>query len=289
MIKVAFVIYRQWGYDIFKNIYEYQKLRQDLLVDTLLYPKAREFILDAEIKKNIHTAVVEPNDINTIYKLLKERDINIVFLYSWSWLVKKPLLDSFICICLHPSPLPKYRGGTPIQNQIINGEMDSAVTLFKMNEGIDAGDIYQQTAISLLGNINNIFDRMTDVGTIMTKNLINDALNRDLKFEPQNDLDKYPPLKRRKPEQSEITLMELKTKKFAELNNFVRGLLAPYPNAFIRFDTQVLKIQEVLHHKELPQNAIFIKDNINILQRGSSCYIEIEDGYAEIVKYSIDR
>ena len=45
---------------------------------------------------------------------------------------------------LHPSPLPKYRGGSPIQNQIINGESKSAVTLFKINNKIDQGDIIYQ-------------------------------------------------------------------------------------------------------------------------------------------------
>ena len=45
---------------------------------------------------------------------------------------------------LHPSPLPKFRGGSPIQNQIIRGEKISAVTIFKINKIIDGGDIYFQ-------------------------------------------------------------------------------------------------------------------------------------------------
>ena len=42
---------------------------------------------------------------------------------------------------LHPSALPKFRGGSPIQNQIIRNIKNSKVTLFKMNEKIDAGPI----------------------------------------------------------------------------------------------------------------------------------------------------
>ena len=45
---------------------------------------------------------------------------------------------------LHPSPLPKFRGGSPIQNQIIRGKKISAVTIFKINKIIDGGDIYFQ-------------------------------------------------------------------------------------------------------------------------------------------------
>ena len=50
---------------------------------------------------------------------------------------------------LHPSPLPKYRGGSPIQNQIIRGVVDSMVTIFVMNDKIDAGDIIAQSPFLL--------------------------------------------------------------------------------------------------------------------------------------------
>jgi len=47
------------------------------------------------------------------------------------------LIDEYDCYCIHPSDLPKYRGGSPIQNQIIDGVKDSAVTLFKMDYDLD--------------------------------------------------------------------------------------------------------------------------------------------------------
>ena len=74
---------------------------------------------------------------------------------------------------LHPSPLPKYRGGSPIQNQIINGEKKSAVTIFKINNILDGGDIYYQKKISLEGSLNEIFDRIIKLGTEGTLRIIN--------------------------------------------------------------------------------------------------------------------
>ena len=70
-------------------------------------------------------------------KVIKEFKPDIILWYGWSSIIPPNIVNNYDCICLHPSPLPKYRGGTPIQNQIINGEKMSAVTIFKMKEGID--------------------------------------------------------------------------------------------------------------------------------------------------------
>ena len=53
--------------------------------------------------------------------------------------------------------LPKYRGGTPLQNQIINDDLDSAVTIFKMTSVMDAGPICSQEYLSLRGDLSVIF------------------------------------------------------------------------------------------------------------------------------------
>lgn len=73
-------------------------------------------------------------------------------------------INNYLCICLHPSPLPRYRGGSPIQNQIINGEVESAVTYFKMNNEIDAGPIIWQQNFSLDGDLKDVFSRISETG-----------------------------------------------------------------------------------------------------------------------------
>ena len=69
---------------------------------------------------------------------------NIILWYGWSWILPPNIVKEYNCVALHPSPLPKYRGGSPLQNQIINGETISAITLFKMEEGLDNGDVIKQ-------------------------------------------------------------------------------------------------------------------------------------------------
>lgn len=153
---------------------------------------------------------------------------DLILWYGWSWIVSKDFTDNYESIMLHPSPLPKYRGGSPIQNQIINGEKMSAVTLFKMTEKLDDGDIYVQEPISMEGYIEDIFDRISEVGFIGTCKII----DGDYELRKQ-DHSKATYVKRRKPKQSEITLEEIQTKNGAYLYNKIRMLTGPYPRAYI--------------------------------------------------------
>ena len=130
---------------------------------------------------------------------------------------------------LHPSPLPKYRGGSPLQNQIIAGETSSAVTLFIMNEELDAGDIIAQEEISLEGHLDEIFARITEVGLRLTLDILKNGYQRI----PQ-DHSQASYCKRRKPEESEITLEEITNSSARYLYDKIRMLEDPYPNAFIR-------------------------------------------------------
>jgi methionyl-tRNA formyltransferase len=133
---------------------------------------------------------------------------------------------------LHPSLLPKYRGGSPLQHQIIAGEKQSAVTILKANDKIDSGEIYSQTKFSLDGTLNEIFNRIADIGTKDTIDLIN-AIEKG-KYSPiAQDESQATTFKRRKPEESEINFEDFKNKTSKELYNFIRALQDPYPEPFI--------------------------------------------------------
>jgi methionyl-tRNA formyltransferase len=66
-------------------------------------------------------------------------------------IIPATLLDAprFASVCFHPSLLPKYRGGSAINWQIINGETTGGVTLFRPDDGIDEGPMYLQREIPI--------------------------------------------------------------------------------------------------------------------------------------------
>ena len=200
-MNIALVGYRAWALEIYNN-----------LVDNF--------------DSNYH--LVKSKDEFCESKL---RDFNpdFILFYGWSWIIPESIINDFKCIMLHPSPLPKYRGGSPIQNQLINGEQKSAVTIFLMDEGIDTGPIIKQKSIMLEGSLNNIFSRITKIGTELTL----DFLKNGYDLEDQ-DHSKATYFKRRKKEDSEITIDELNTKDADYLYNKIRMLQDPYPNPYIR-------------------------------------------------------
>jgi len=171
-------------------------------------------------------------------KAIREYDPEFILFYGWSWIISPKLIEDFNCIMLHPSPLPKYRGGSPIQNQIIRGEIDSAVTLFFMDSGIDTGDIVAQKYLSLEGNLSEIFTRMVNIGKELTIEVLEGRYERTKQDDSQSSY-----YGRRKPHESEITIDEILTKGGEYLQNKIRMLQPPYPSSFIRTaDGRKLKI-----------------------------------------------
>jgi len=71
------------------------------------------------------------------------------------------------CINIHPSLLPKYRGAAPIQRSLIGGEKNTGVTIMRMDEGVDTGDILlqQETPIGPEETFGELQDRLAKLGS----------------------------------------------------------------------------------------------------------------------------
>ena len=212
MKNILICSYRDWALDIYEKVQE-------------IYNDKHNFLMWRK-----------KDDFDAFQ--LKEFKPDLILWYGWSWMVDETFVNNYESVMLHPSPLPKYRGGSPIQNQIINGEKIGAVTLFKMNEELDKGDIYQQLPMSLTGSLDDIFRRISDLGFAATCDIINN--NYTLRTQDESKSSYY---KRRSAIDSEITLEELKTQSAEYLYNKIRMLNDPYPNAFIKtFDGEKLYI-----------------------------------------------
>ena len=192
--------YRDWAHDLFVNV-------DRCVIDNCVYVDDKD-ILDT---------------------MIDEYEPKFIFFIGWSWIIKDDIINNYPCICLHPSPLPKYRGGSPMQHQIINGEKTSAVTLFEMDEGIDTGDILYQKEFSLDGDLDDIYRRVSDIGTDGVIEILEDGYQNQIK---QNE-EEATFYKRRKPSMSEIKIDDISNFTASQLHDKVRALQDPYPNAFI--------------------------------------------------------
>ena len=210
--RILFFAYRKWAIDTIKEL---KKKNPNYFFKVIKKPS---FLA----KKNLH----------------KLRKFDYIIVIGWSWIVKKDILNYLNIYGVHPSDLPNYSGGSPIQNQIIDGIIKSKVTLFKLTSKIDKGAIYGTEKISLIGDSNDEIFENIKKGSY---NLITKFLKKKKKIKiVQKAIIKMK--KRRKPEESRISINFLKNKKIDKIYNFIRCLTDPYPNAYLedKFGNKIL-------------------------------------------------
>lgn len=164
---------------------------------------------------------------------IKKSAPDMIFFIWWIWIVEKEIVNKVTCINLHPTPLPKYRGGSAIPNQIINGETKSAVTLFIMNEHIDKGPILWQEEFSLEGDLHEVFSRIIEKAKIGFSAVTDSYLENGRPIGTPQDESKATYCKQRTPDQSEIKISDFENFTALQLHNKIRALQDPYPNAFV--------------------------------------------------------
>jgi methionyl-tRNA formyltransferase len=88
------------------------------------------------------------NDLNAL-------DLDICLVASYGKIIPSGLLKipKYGFVNIHPSLLPKYRGATPLQSTILNGDKNSGITIIKMDEGMDTGPIISQVEVEIPSNI----------------------------------------------------------------------------------------------------------------------------------------
>jgi methionyl-tRNA formyltransferase len=188
-----------------------------------------------EITKNSRINIVHIFNSKNEYDLkiqTIEVKVDVILFLGWSWFIKKEITDKFLCLGIHPSDLPNYRGGSPIQHQIINGIKKTNVSLFTISEKLDEGDIWLKEKLDLSGNnMDEIFKNIETSSVI----LLNKFFNLFPNITPtQQDLKLGSYFKRRTPNQSEITLDDFKNKSLEDIYNTIRCLTDPYPNAYMQ-------------------------------------------------------
>lgn len=95
----------------------------------------------------------------TLVDSLSESDLAVIAAYGKILTSNELNTPKYGCINIHPSLLPKYRGPSPIQSAILNGDKFSGISIIKMDEEIDHGPIIYQEGIELYDN--DTFDTLS--------------------------------------------------------------------------------------------------------------------------------
>ena len=135
-------------------------------------------ILANEYNLPVYQPVRIKNEEETEYlrEYLKEHPADVFVVAAFGQILPKAVLDMppLGCYNIHASLLPKYRGAAPIQWSIIDGDEETGVTIMRMDEGLDTGDIVAVKKIKIENDDTGgkLFDKLAIAGgTLMAETL----------------------------------------------------------------------------------------------------------------------
>jgi methionyl-tRNA formyltransferase len=206
--------------------------------------------------------VFQPDDVNSPEALnyLSNLKADIFVVASFGQMLKKRLLElaRLFAINIHASLLPRYRGAAPINWAIINGETKTGITVIRMNEKMDAGDIILQEEMQINRNDTAISleDRLSQLGGALVLKSLRLIQEGAVSFKRQDDAiaSWAPRLKK------SDGLIDWNWTAF-EIFNRVRGLL-PWPGAFTFLNGKRLRLlrSEVLEQQAASPGEILKAD-----------------------------
>jgi len=234
--------------------------------------------------------IYQPKDKNELSQMLLAISHKLIITVAYGLIFPKEILDApeFGCLNIHPSLLPKYRGASPIQSAILNGDSETGVTIYKMDTKVDAGPILAKSKW-LIANSKIIAPELSQIlselGAELLIKTLPDWLAGKITPTPQDDsLASY--TKIIKKEDGQIDWQ----KSAKEIEQKIRAY-TPWPSSFSQWpmangEWQLLKILEAIaiekdYGKKVGE-VFLIDDNNLAIQTGSGALIiktlQIEGG-----------
>lgn len=172
--------------------------------------------------------------------LIRNLEPDLIVVVAYGQILPKEILDipPLGAIGVHPSLLPKYRGAAPINWAIINGERITGVTIFRLCEKLDSGDIILQRAIEILPGetAGGLSDRLAKFGADLLSEAIKDMKEGRIHLVKQDEnLASYAPCLKK-----EDGLIDWE-RSAKEIANLICGL-DPWPSAYTYLNGELLKL-----------------------------------------------
>lgn len=272
MIRTAFATCVQLGLSCIQEVYRLGG-RFDLFItlkDDMAAQKSGRIYLD-EVASAHGTELLKIRNINDpeVIAALKTHGIDWLFIIGWSQIAHAEVLHTPKkgCIGMHPTLLPKGRGRAAIPWAILYGLKETGVTMFRLDEGVDTGDIIAQGIIPMRDGITatELYHLVEEMHVELMRRHWNEIVSGHVTCTPQ-DPSQATVWSGRKPEDGEL----FPTMTMQQAERMVRAVTHPYPGAFLRHGEQVLRIWSA---KVDPESGA----------------IRLKDGYLTPIEYEVEE
>ena len=208
--------------------------------------------------------VLTPDSVNTdeFLSILKEKNIDFIVVVAFGQLIKENLLKAYEnkIINLHPSSLPKYRGPSPVQYTLLNGDKKTHASAMLIEKGMDSGDILSQKEIEINedDDFTSLSEKLSNLGG---QTILESILNYEDLMEKRvkQDDNKATFTKKITKEMGKIDFNQTKE----EIINKIRAFVE-FPKAYFSYKDQNVKILKASPVEiENPKIAFVYKANKN--------------------------
>ena len=263
-LKIVFFFNGERGLKIFKYLKNKNISKYSVFLAKKNLQKKILNILSKEI-------VIDSLNNNDVIDQLKECDFAILGGFPYIFPNEILKLPRYGVINCHAGILPKYKGGSPLNWQIINNEKYFGITTLLANEKIDAGDIICEKKFQLkkkydINSLHRIVNK--EFPKLVEKSIIKILYKKPLKKQPK--LKSY--FKQRNKRDSYI---DFKNKNFREINNFVRALQKPYPNPFIYLEKKKFNFSHIKKIEVKLKPGEILKKNKHVYIGCKNCTLKI--------------
>ncbi len=143
-------------------------------------PVGRKKVLTPPPVKTLATEkgieVLQPESLREegIWERLRTLAPDYIIVAAYGQLLPKAILDLVPCINLHASLLPAYRGASPVQQALLNGDSFTGVTAMLMEEGLDSGPAlaYRYVAIGKETRLQSLMEQLTEAAAELTPKVL---------------------------------------------------------------------------------------------------------------------
>jgi methionyl-tRNA formyltransferase len=134
---------------------------------------------------------LQPEKLSLIKEEIQSYQPDLILTCAHGQFIPSSILaiPSLGCLNIHPSLLPKYRGGAPIQHAVMNGDTETGVCIQQMVKAMDAGDIYACRHVSIGEDetFSELNERLIAVSISLMNEMLPKYLAGELKGMPQDE------------------------------------------------------------------------------------------------------
>jgi methionyl-tRNA formyltransferase len=221
----------------------------------------------AEVAKAYNIPLLLPEHLNDIKEQLESLGAEAAVLVAYGKIIPKEIINIFPrgIINLHPSLLPKYRGPTPLEQTILDGALQTGVSIMQLTPEMDAGPVFAQEKINLSGTETKteLAEKLLELGSRIMLGSLPGILDGLLTPKPQND--------------SEATYTRLLKKEDGVVDwNKPAELLEKEVRAFLRFPKSQARV--------LDKDIIITKSRVAKDKNDGDLIMQCKPGWLEIQK-----